>query len=156
MNDDVGFHTRHLHAMPAVVVLDDVDALLLVHRLPFPRIGVLQRVVAHTRIVAQLALSGTHPLWHNQAMRRTIAFLIAAATLAAQAPAPTSGKRVRRLLIHNATVVDGNGTPASGPKDIVIENNVIADVLPIDAVSLARGGRGAAANADAVIDATGK
>src|SRR5947208_13227947 len=72
------------------------------------------------------------------------------------AQAPTSGKRVRRLLIHNATVVDGNGTPASGPKDIVIENNMIADVLPLDAVSLARGGRGAAANFDAVIDATGK
>src|SRR5258706_11465940 len=88
-------------------------------------------------------------------MHRICALLALAAAAFAQ-PAPTHGKRVRRLLIHNATVVDGNGTPASGPKDIVIENNVIADVLPIDAVSLARGGRGAAVNADAVIDATGK
>jgi cytosine/adenosine deaminase-related metal-dependent hydrolase len=89
-------------------------------------------------------------------MLRILASLIVVVSLSAQAPAPTSGKRVRRLLIHNATVIDGNGTPASGPKDIIIENNVIADVLPLDSVSLARGGRGAGANFDAVIDATGK
>jgi imidazolonepropionase-like amidohydrolase len=62
---------------------------------------------------------------------------------------------VHRLLIHNATVIDGNGTPASGPKDIVIENNTISDVVALDPVSLSRGGRGGA-QADAVIDATGK
>src|SRR5438552_3031307 len=90
-------------------------------------------------------------------MLRSIAVLLTIAAIAgAQAPAPTSGKRVRRLLIHNATVVDGNGTPASGPKDIVIENNMIADVLPLDAVSLARGGRSGGGSFDAVIDATGK
>ena len=65
--------------------------------------------------------------------------------VAAAAQAPTSGRRYRRLLVHNAIVVDGNGTPASGPKDIVIENNTIADVIPLDAVSMSRGGRGAAA-----------
>ena len=65
---------------------------------------------------------------------------------------------MRRLLIHNATVIDGNGTPASGPKDILIENNVIADVIALDPVALGRGGRGSssAPQADAVIDATGK
>src|SRR5438309_2137343 len=90
-------------------------------------------------------------------MLRTIAALLTIAAIGgAQAPAPTSGTRVRRLLIHNATVVDGNGTPASGPKDIVIENNMIADVLPLDAVSVARGGRAGGSNFDAVIDATGK
>ena len=78
-----------------------------------------------------------------------------AGTAAAQGTVPTSGRRVRRLLIHNATVVDGNGTPASGPKDIVIENNLIADVIPLDPVAMGRGGRGQA-QADAVIDATGK
>ena len=62
---------------------------------------------------------------------------------------------MHRLLIHNATVIDGNGTPASGPKDIIIENNVIADVIALDPVSLSRGGR-AGSQADAVIDATGK
>src|ERR1700678_2134679 len=73
----------------------------------------------------------------------------AAAFLAAgfaAAQAPQSGQRVRRLLIHNATVIDGNGTPASGPKDIVIENNLITQVTPLDP----------RAQADAVIDATGK
>src|SRR5690242_20493478 len=69
---------------------------------------------------------------------------------------PTNGKRVRRLLIHNATVIDGNGTPASGPKDILIENNRIADVIPLDPVALSRGSGRAGAQADAVIDATGK
>ena len=54
---------------------------------------------------------------------------------AAQTPAPTSGRPRCRLLIHNAIVVDGNGTPASGPKDIVIENNLITDVIPLDPVA---------------------
>lgn len=79
---------------------------------------------------------------------------LACAGAAAQ-PLPSNGKRVHRLLIHNATVIDGNGTPASGPKDIVIENNTISDVIALDPVALGRGGRGAA-QADAVIDATGK
>src|SRR5215467_11674623 len=87
-------------------------------------------------------------------MHRLIVLLALAAVAFAQ-PAPTSGKRVRRLLIHNAMVVDGNGTPASGPKDIVIENNLITDVIPLDPVSLSRGGRGGA-QADAVIDAGGR
>src|SRR5579862_9140465 len=89
-------------------------------------------------------------------MARTIlAILLLAGIAPAQTPA--SGRRYRRLLIHNATVVDGNGTPASGPKDIVVENNTIADVIALDPVSLGRtGGRGGASQADAVIDATGK
>src|SRR5471030_3400209 len=87
----------------------------------------------------------------------TAAAFALATTAAAQSngAAPVSGKRVRRLLIHNAMVVDGNGTPASGPKDIVIENNTIADVIALDAVAVARGGQGAR-QADAVIDASGK
>ena len=90
-------------------------------------------------------------------MSRTLLVSLAALSLAcsAAAQAPASGKRVRRLLIHNAIVVDGNGTPASGPKDIVIENNAITDVIPLDPVASARGPRGAT-QADAVIDATGK
>ena len=80
---------------------------------------------------------------------------VLAVTAAAQPTAPTNGKRVRRLLIHNAIVVDGNGTPASGPKDIVIESNTITDVIPLDVVAAARGSRGGG-QADAVIDATGK
>jgi imidazolonepropionase-like amidohydrolase len=69
---------------------------------------------------------------------------------------PSSGRRVRRLLIHNAIVIDGNGTPASGPKDILVENNRIADVIPLDPVAVARAGGRQQIQADAVIDATGK
>jgi hypothetical protein len=92
-------------------------------------------------------------------MRFALVLLLATTALAQP---PTSGKRVHRLLIHNATVVDGNGTPASGPKDILIENNVIADVIALDPVAVSRaappgmGGRSGAVQADAVIDATGK
>jgi len=86
---------------------------------------------------------------------RCLALLTLAA--AAFAQAPVSGRRVHRLLIHNATVVDGNGTPASGPKDILVVDNMIADVIALDPVSLGRsGGRGATPAPDAVIDATGK
>src|SRR5262249_62282994 len=51
----------------------------------------------------------------------------------AQAPkqSVTSGQRYQRLVIRNAMVVDGNGTPAAGPKDIVIERNTIAEVVPL-------------------------
>ena len=86
---------------------------------------------------------------------RALAACFTLAVLAAQAQTPVSGRRVRRLIIHNATVIDGNGTPASGPKDIVVENNLITDVIALDPVSLGRGAR-AGASADAVIDATGK
>jgi len=85
-------------------------------------------------------------------LRCVIAFVLVSSALA---QSPVNGKRPRRLLIHNATVIDGNGTPASGPKDIIVENNVITEVIALDPVSLSRGGRGGA-QADAVIDATGK
>jgi N-acyl-D-aspartate/D-glutamate deacylase len=94
-------------------------------------------------------------------LRSPIVLFLAAAAFA-QAPAPTSGHRVHRLLIHNATVIDGNGTPASGPKDILIEDNVISAVIPLDPVALSRSappgmrGQANAAPPDAVIDATGK
>src|ERR1017187_4331138 len=90
-------------------------------------------------------------------MSRTPIVSLAVLSLACSvmAQAPVSGQRVHRLLIHNAMVIDGNGTPASGPKDIVIENNLIADVIPLDAVSAARGSP-PGGQADAVIDATGK
>src|SRR5580704_3668550 len=78
------------------------------------------------------------------------------AVFTATAQTPVSGRRVHRLIIHNATVIDGNGTPASGPKDIIVENNTIADVIALDPVALSRGGPRNSPQADAVIDATGK
>lgn len=85
-----------------------------------------------------------------------IASLVAPLTTAGQLKQPpVSGKRYQRLIIRNAMVVDGNGTPASGPKDIVIEGNSIADVVPLDPVAV-REGRAKRPTGDVEIDATGK
>ena len=66
-----------------------------------------------------------------------------------------SGRRYPRLVVRNATVIEGNGTPASGPKDIVIENGRITSVVPLDPVALARG-MGRRPGGEVEIDATGK
>ena len=71
-----------------------------------------------------------------------------------RATPPTSGRRYARLAIRNATIVDGSGTPASGPWDIIIENNRITAIVALDPVSLNRGAR--RLPADAEIDARGK
>ncbi|HYP53379.1 MAG TPA: amidohydrolase family protein [Pyrinomonadaceae bacterium] len=67
----------------------------------------------------------------------------------------TPGRQYKRLAIRNATVVDGNGTPASGPKDILIEGNTIVDVVSLDPVAV-KSGQAKRPAADAEIDATGK
>ena len=36
----------------------------------------------------------------------------------------------RKMVIRGVTVIDGTGSPPRGPVDIVIENNVIADIVP--------------------------
>src|SRR5438045_7077279 len=80
------------------------------------------------------------------------------ACLASSLVAQTSGVRPARLIIRNATVVDGNGTPARGPFDIVVEGGMITQMAALDPVALKRGeGRRPAAGAGtAEIDATGK
>lgn len=78
-------------------------------------------------------------------MRLLIWILVSAAVVGAQT-APVHGRRYNRLLIRNAIVVEGNGTPASGPRDILIDQNRIAEIGPA-----AR-----RATAEAVIDAQGK
>lgn len=67
-----------------------------------------------------------------------------------QDKSPQNGKRPSQLVIRNATVVDGNGTPAEGPLDIVIQENRIVQIAGAnaDAEYLK--------TADAIIDATGK
>jgi len=87
---------------------------------------------------------------------------IAAVAIGAQLVLPhvaegqiTSGQRYDRLAIRNATIINGNGTPASGPADIVIQGNTIAEVVWLDPVAL-REGRARRPAADAEIDATGK
>jgi Amidohydrolase family len=74
---------------------------------------------------------------------------------ASAARAPTHGVRAQRLAIRNATIVDGNGTPASGPADILVEGDRIARVVFLDPVAL-RSGTARRPAADVEIDATGK
>jgi imidazolonepropionase-like amidohydrolase len=76
----------------------------------------------------------------------------------------TRGERANRLIIRGATVLSGRGTPGTnlamppeGPVDIVIENGVITDMIPMDAVNAAGYGRNfQRATGDKVIDATGQ
>jgi cytosine/adenosine deaminase-related metal-dependent hydrolase len=82
--------------------------------------------------------------------------LIAQSSVAQTPKQPVmSGKRYQRLVIRNAMIVDGNGTPASGPRDIVIEGNTISEIVPIDPVAL-KSGRAKRPTGDVEIDATGK
>ncbi|HKY03962.1 MAG TPA: amidohydrolase family protein [Blastocatellia bacterium] len=82
--------------------------------------------------------------------------MLAAQSVAAQTSrGPASGRRYGRLAIRNAMVVDGNGTPASGLKDIIIEGNTIAEIVPLDPVALKTGNVKRPA-AEVEIDAAGK
>src|SRR5262249_1756016 len=88
--------------------------------------------------------------------------LLALALIAGSAAAQTavvSGTRPARLIIRNATVVDGNGTPAKGPFDIVVQGGTITQLVGLDRVALGRNGADRRPRADAStaeIDATGK
>ena len=71
------------------------------------------------------------------------------------ATAPVHGQRPARLVIRNALVYEGTGTPAEGPKDIVIENGHITQVVAVDLVSRSFGSQRPAAGT-VEIDAAGK
>ena len=88
---------------------------------------------------------------------RSLAALLAAASSlgAQQSRTVTSGQRVPRLIIRNAIVVDGNGTPASGPFDIVVEGSTITEIVAIDPVA-ARNSETRRPSGGAEIDAAGK
>lgn len=83
---------------------------------------------------------------------------------APDAPIPlgtTRGERANRLVIRNATIVSGRGTPNSpratppeGPVDLVIEGNTIVDIVPVDPVNSAGGSR-PRVTGDRILDATG-
>lgn len=95
---------------------------------------------------------------HRFRVGRALAILATfiACELSAQTVAPNHGVRPRRLVIRNAMVVEGNGTPAEGPKDIVVENNTITSIVSLDPVAVANGTARRPAAGDAEIDATGK
>jgi imidazolonepropionase-like amidohydrolase len=88
---------------------------------------------------------------------RFLPILFAALSLWAQTSNAriASGHRYPRLIIRNAIIIEGNGTPASGPKDIVIENGRIASIVALDPVSIGRG-TAVRPQGDVEIDAAGK
>ncbi|MEO8578019.1 MAG: amidohydrolase, partial [Gemmatimonadales bacterium] len=92
-------------------------------------------------------------------MRKSAALLLSIATLTsvagAQSTAPVSGKRAASLVIRNATIIDGAGTPSRGPADIVVRGNRIESIVYLDPVAVA-GGRARRPAGDTEIDATGK
>jgi imidazolonepropionase-like amidohydrolase len=86
---------------------------------------------------------------------RLVPGVLAFGTAAAQSAAPTHGQRPARMVIRNALVVEGNGTPATGPWDIVVEGHTISAMVPLDPVAV-RMGRQRRPQAPVEIDATGK
>ena len=68
---------------------------------------------------------------------------------------PTSGKRAESLVIRNAMIVDGAGTPAMGTADILIRGNRIEQIVWLDPVAVAEG-TGRRITAATEIDAAGK
>ncbi|MEO7998571.1 MAG: amidohydrolase family protein, partial [Gemmatimonadaceae bacterium] len=81
---------------------------------------------------------------------------VRAGTVFQPGPLPVHATRVKRLVIRNATIIEGNGTPAEGPKDIVVEGNVITQILTLDATAVRNGTQRRVPAGDAEIDATGK
>lgn len=71
-------------------------------------------------------------------------------------PAALSGKRLKRIVIRGAMVVDGSGKPAAGPFDIVTENDVITQIVSFDPVAAKEGKARRPEKGDLDIDATGK
>ena len=85
-----------------------------------------------------------------------ITFSLVTASYAQASTAPFSGKRLKRIVVRNAMVIDGSGKPAAGPFDIVVENDVIAQIISFDPVAAKEGKARRPEKGDLDIDATGK
>jgi cytosine/adenosine deaminase-related metal-dependent hydrolase len=81
--------------------------------------------------------------------------LIAALPLVAQPVPPLHGTKPAKLIIRNVLVVEGNGTPASGPKDIVVENGLITDIVTRSATPATAPAAAGSGPQPAIIDETG-
>jgi cytosine/adenosine deaminase-related metal-dependent hydrolase len=91
-------------------------------------------------------------------MKNTIValFILASLTFAQTNPAAISGKRVNRIVVRNAMVVDGSGKPAAGPFDIVVEGDTIKQIVSFDPIAAKENRARRPEKGDLEIDATGK
>ncbi len=85
-----------------------------------------------------------------------ISVLLSAVTYSQASPASFSGKRVKRIVVRGAMVVDGSGKPAAGPFDIVIENDLITQIAGFDPIAAKEGTARRPEKGDLEIDAAGK
>jgi cytosine/adenosine deaminase-related metal-dependent hydrolase len=89
-------------------------------------------------------------------IRLVLILLLSAEVALAQPRNVQHGRRsTGRLAIRGAIIVQGNGTPAEGPFDVVVEGNRIVEIVALDPVALKAGSARRPA-AEAEIDATGK
>jgi imidazolonepropionase-like amidohydrolase len=61
-------------------------------------------------------------------IRILLVFSLLISTAFAQDKSPQHGRRAKLMVIHGATIVDGVGTPAEGPFDIIVRGNRIENV----------------------------
>ena len=91
--------------------------------------------------------------------------LLAGASLGAQGSLPmgtTRGEKATRLVIQNAMIISGRGTPGTnratppeGPVDIVIEGNRIVDIVLLDPVNTSGRSGDFRPRGDRMLDAKG-
>jgi hypothetical protein len=86
----------------------------------------------------------------------TLISVVLSATAFSQNSNIISGKRYNRLVIRNAMIIHGNGKPASGPFDIVVENDIITQIVGLDPVAVKEGTAKRVPAGEVEIDATGK
>ena len=92
----------------------------------------------------------------------TLTFVIATTAVAAPPKAPARGDQgdgpYTRLILRGATLINGEGAPAQGPVDIVIENDRIVNVVSVGnpGVPIKAQGRPKAGPNDTELDVTGK
>lgn len=83
-------------------------------------------------------------------------FFFSFVSFAQTSNAEISGKRFKRIVVRNAVIVNGSGKPASGPFDIVIENDLITEIAGLDPVAVKEGKAKRPVKGDVEIDASGK
>lgn len=113
--------------------------------------------------VAAVLLAGALLAAPHRAAAQEERFLVPASGSDPVPLGTTRGERHGRLVLRNAIILSGRGSPGTnramppeGPADIVIEGSTIVDVIPVDAVNSAGRAGARRVTGDRIIDATGR